>query len=76
LLSISMRKRKDNQLDLEHGAARTIGHTGEELDCSRSSVYELVRRGLLELIYLDPDGKKLPRVTTRSISKLVGEQSG
>jgi hypothetical protein len=69
-----MRKRKDNQLDLEHGAARTIRHTSEELDCSRSSTYELVRSGLLELIYLDPDGKKLPRITTRSIRKLVGDR--
>jgi len=43
-----MRKRSDNQLDLEQGAARTIEHAREELDCSRSSVYELVRAGRLE----------------------------
>jgi hypothetical protein len=67
-----MRKRSHNQLDLEQGAARTIEHAREELDCSRSSVYELVRAGRLELIYLEPNGKKLPRITTRSIRKLVG----
>jgi hypothetical protein len=70
-----MRKRSDNQLDLERGAARTIEHTKEELDCSRSSIYELVRAGKLELIYLDPENQKLPRITTRSIRRLMGEQS-
>jgi hypothetical protein len=70
-----MRKRKDNQLRLEQAAARTIEHTKEELDCSRSSVYELVRTGRLELIYLDPENLKLPRITTRSIRRLMGEQS-
>jgi hypothetical protein len=70
-----MRKRRDNQLDLEHGAAHTIEHTKEQLDCSRSSVYELVRVGKLELIYLDPEHKRLPRITNRSIRRLVGEHS-
>jgi hypothetical protein len=74
-MSVSMRKRRDNQLGLEQGAARTIEHTKEELDCSRSSVYELVRAGKLELIYLDSENQKLPRITTRSIRRLTGEQN-
>jgi hypothetical protein len=71
----SMRKRKDNQLDLGAGAASTIGHTQQTLDCSRSSVYELARQGLLELIYLDPENKRLPRITNESIRRRVGKQS-
>jgi len=72
-MSVSMRKRKDNQLSLEEGAARTIEHTKEELDCSRSSIYELVRTRKLELVYLNPENQKLPRITTKSIRKLLGE---
>jgi hypothetical protein len=66
-----MRKRKDNQIGLEEGAASTITHTERALDCSRSSVYGLVQSGLLELIYLDPIKKRLPRITNRSICKLI-----
>lgn len=66
-----MRRRGDNHLDLDHGATRTIGHTEQALDCSRSTVYELIRSGLLELVYLDPLNKKLPRITCASIQKLA-----
>jgi hypothetical protein len=70
-----MRKRADTNLDLEKASARTIEHTKQELDLSRSSVYALARMGKLELIYLDPEKKRLPRITARSIRKALGEQS-
>jgi hypothetical protein len=66
-----MRARKDNPIGLAEGGASTITHTVQVLDCSRSSVYDLVRKKLLELIYLDPINKRLPRITNRSICKLL-----
>jgi hypothetical protein len=72
-MHLQMRARRDNKLDLEQGAVRTIGHTEQALDCSRSSVYSLARAGQLELLYLDAEKRRLPRITTRSIRALLGE---
>jgi hypothetical protein len=72
-MHLRMRARSDNNLDLEQGAFRTIGHAEQALDCSRSSVYSLARAGKLELVYLDTENRRLPRITTRSIRALLGE---
>jgi hypothetical protein len=74
-MHLRMRKRNDNRLDLKQGLARTIEHTAETLDCSRSSVYDLARARKLELVYLDEENRRLPRITTRSIRGLIGDRS-
>jgi hypothetical protein len=70
-----MRARKDNQIDLAGGGASTIGHTERTLDISRSTVYSLASGGHLEFIYLDPANRRLPRITNRSILRLLQQRT-
>ena len=65
-----MRKKSDNQLALDQRLAFTINHAADVIDVGRSTVYELIRSGKLELVELT-DGMK--RVTARSIRKLIRE---
>jgi hypothetical protein len=65
-----MRKRLPNTLPLNQRFALTVDNAAKALDCSRTKVYDLKKKGLLD--FVDVDG--MPRVAARSIRRLIGEE--
>ena len=65
-----MRKRKPNPLALEQRLGVTVDNSAATLDCGRSKIYDLVRKGKLKLV--DIDG--MSRITADSLRKLVAAQ--
>jgi hypothetical protein len=66
---ISVRKGKPNLLALDQRLALTIDNSAAALDCSRTKIYELAKKGLIE--FLSVDG--MTRVSASSLRRLVGE---
>jgi hypothetical protein len=67
-MSLCMRKRSDNYLPIDQQLAFTINHAAAALDCSRSSIYELIKIGKLEIAEING----MRRVTAESLRRLVG----
>jgi hypothetical protein len=63
-----MRQRNPNKLPIDQRLVFTIDHAKDALDCGRSKVYELIRKGVLELT--DIDGMK--RITGESLRRAAG----
>jgi hypothetical protein len=64
-----MRKRKPNTLPLDQRVALSIDSAAQSLDCSRTTIYALAKKRLIE--FIDIDG--MTRVSARSLRRLVGE---
>jgi excisionase family DNA binding protein len=65
-----MRKKSDNQLDLDQRLAFTINHSADALDVGRSTVYELIKAGKLKVIEVNG----MRRISGESLRALVTEQ--
>jgi excisionase family DNA binding protein len=63
------RKRKPRELENVPVLLRPVDHAAHQLQCGRSSIYELCDAGKLEMVKLG----RATRITERSIVKLVDE---
>jgi hypothetical protein len=64
-----MRLRKPNTLPLDQRYALTIANSAQALDCSKTKIYDLEKKGKVK--FIDVDG--MTRVSASSIRRLVGE---
>ncbi len=71
-MSVYMRHRKPNPLPFDQRLGFTLQHSAHALDCSVSKVWDLAKKGLVTLVYVDG----MPRVTGNSLRALMsGERT-